>query len=148
MAVTNRALDTSEQKRAFSSSVGKKSAPNVTSSTCMIGVVPFRSELRNLTVAGFGLSGAPTAELRIQRFIPGAGGTLIAPGISLTVPEMGVSGPVSASLPASGSTLLNLLAGDMLVLLTGTANTSSDTMVVGYVLKALEDIKADFGSQT
>lgn len=148
MAISNRDLDTSEKKKAFSVTLGKKSNPNVTSSTLMLGTIPFRSELTALSVAGFGLSGAPQIELRIQRFIAGAGGTLMAPGISAIVPEMGVSGPVGVSLPASGNTLIQLLPGDQLVALTAVANTSTDSMTVGYVLKALQDFKADFGSAT
>lgn len=148
MAITNRDLDTSEQKRAFSVTIGKKSAPNITAATLMLGTVPFQSELKALSVVGFGLSGAPQAEFRIQRFIPGSGHTIIAPGITCIIPEMGVSGPVSVSLPAAGHSLLQLLAGDQLIALTGVANTSTDSMTVGYVLKALQDFKADYGSST
>ena len=148
MAISNRDLDTSEQKKAFSVTIGKKAAPNVTSATLMLGSVPFSSELKALSVVGFGLSGSPQVEFRIQRFIAGTGHTIIAPGVSVIIPEMGVSGPISASLPAAGSTLLQLLAGDQLIMFTAVANTSTDSLTVGYVLKALQDIKADFGSTT
>lgn len=148
MAITNRDLDVSEQKRAFSFSVGTKLAPNVAAATMCIGHVPFQSELKALNIAGHGFSGAPQVELRIQRFIAGAGFTMIAPGVSAIVPSMGVSGPVGVSLPAAGHSLIQLLAGDVLTLLTAVANTSTDTVTGGFVLKALQDFKADFGSST
>lgn len=148
MALSNRDKDVSEQKRSFLASIGNKANPVVTASTAMIGVVPFTSQLKALSISGYGTSGAPTVELRIHRFIPGAGATIIAPGVSSVVPSMGVSGPIGVSLPAPGSTLIQLLAGDGLFLLTGTANTSTDTLMVGITIQALQDFKADFGSST
>lgn len=148
MAITNRDLDVSEQKRTFSFSIGTKLAPNVTAATMCLGQVPYPSALVGLNLAGHGLSGAPQVELRIQRFIAGAGFTMLAPGVSAIVPSMGVSGPVGVSLPAAGHSLVQLLTGDVLTLLTAVANTSTDTVTGGFVLKALQDFKADYGSST
>lgn len=149
MPISNRDLDVSEQKKTFSFAHGRVAAPIVTSSTLILGTVPFPAALKALSVCGHGLSNAPTAELRVQRFIAGSGNTLIS-GIasSMIIPEWGTSGPLSASLVAAGSTLLQLLPGDNLILLTGTANTSANTLSGAFVLQALQDIRADLGSSS
>ncbi len=148
MGIANRDKDVSEQKQAFTVSLGNKLAPNVTSSTLIIGSVPFSSELSALSVVGLGLSGAPQLDFRIARFIPGGGHTVIAIGASCVLPSMGVSGPLGVSLPGSGNSLVQLLAGDQIIAFTAVANTSADTITVGYVLKALQDFKATYGSTT
>jgi hypothetical protein len=149
MGVSNRDLDVSEQKKALSAFIGTPAAPVVTGATVQMVEVPFQSELKAVSVVGFGFSGAPTAELKLHRFIPGSGATIITGlAASIIIPAMGVSGPLSMSLVAAGSTLLQCLAGDVLVFQTGTANTSTDRLGACFVLKALQDFKADFGSAT
>jgi len=64
---------------------------------------------------------------------------------SLTVPAFGTSGVASASLAAGGSTLLNLSAGQVLVVTTSGANTASDDLLVEVVLEKLQDIVSFYG---
>lgn len=154
MAISNRDLDVSEQKKSFSVTLsgslgGTTLSMFTTAATCQIMVVPFSAELKALTVSALGSSGALNGQVKIHRFIPGAGVTYITGiGASLTIPEFGTSGCLSASLVASGSTILNLLANDILFFHAGVANTAAQSVTFGVVLKALQDIKADFGSST
>lgn len=154
MPIVNRDLDVSEQKYVLSQTItsaqsGTTLAMFGNGVTCVVASVPCASELKAVNIAAFGLSGAPTAELKVHRFIAGAGITVIT-GLasSMIMQTFGTSGALSASLVASGSTLLNLLAGDQICLHAGTANTAADKVIVGVVLKALQDIISHYGSST
>lgn len=154
MALSNRDKDVSEQKQSYtvtkSGSLGGTTLSIfTTAATCQIMVVPYPAELKALSVSAQGCSGALNGQVKIHRFIPGAGVTYITGiGASLTIPEFGTSGSLSASLVASGSTILNLLSGDILFFHAGVANTAAESVTFGITLKALQDFKADFGSST
>ncbi len=154
MPISNRDLDASEQKKSFvvtrSGSLGGTTLSIFTTvATCQIMTVPFNSALNTLTASANGCSGVLNGEVKVHRFIPGAGVTYISGlGASMTIPEFGTSGIMSASLVAAGSTLLNLLAGDVLFFRAGVANTAAESVTFGITLKALQDFKADFGSTT
>lgn len=142
MAICNRGLDASEQKRTFSNSFPLTG----TGVTLPILMVPFNSELQAARLSAVGLSGAPTFDLRIQRFIAGAGVTILNPGTTtLTATAVGTSGIQTVLLAASGSSLVQLLAGDLLTLTTGAANTACAALSVAVVIQALQDIKTQFG---
>lgn len=142
MAIVNRTLDASEQRKSFTCNY----AATATGATIPVVMVPFNSTLDAVQLAAFGLSGAPTFDLRIQRFIVGTGLTVIAGGATTaTPPEFGTSGVLTMSLATSGSTLLNLLAGDVLTLTSGGSNTAVKSLSVGICIKAVQDIKTTNG---
>jgi hypothetical protein len=142
MAICNRGLDPSEQRHAVLESFG--AVP--TAATIMICAIPYNSELKAVKVAVSGLSGSPTYDLRIQRFIPGAGATVLNPGsTTLTGTAFGTSGIQSFLLQGAGGSLVQLLANDVLTITSATANTAVTNMAVGVVIQALQDIKTLFG---
>lgn len=151
MAVVNRTLDATEQRKIMSVAVsGTSGIPIITGTTLLIGVVPWPCTLDAGQLACFGQSGAPTVALAVQRFIPGTGATsyVIATGTSNLPPAFGTSGVgISAMiLPAAGSTLLNLLANDVLHLVVAGGAGAACTGIVGsLVLKPIQDIKTNFG---
>jgi hypothetical protein len=151
MAIVNRTQDASEQRKVFEvvfPKVAGASFNNIgTGVTCIVGLVPYACTLDAFQAAAFGISGAPTVQLNVDRFIAGAGFTtiILATGTSNVVPAFGTSGVGAAVLAASGSTLRNLIANDVLVLTTGGANAAANAIVAGVVLKPLQDIKTQFG---
>jgi len=143
MAIVNRSLDASEQRKAFTMNLQAVA----TGVTIQAMIVPYASVLEGVKVAAAGLSGSPTYDLRIWRFIAGTGVTTIAGGATtLTAVAVGTSGVQSMVLASSGSTLLNLLANDVITLTSGAANTAVTNLTVGIVVKAVQDIKTVYGA--
>lgn len=141
MAIVNRTLDPSQQQSELMSSYQL----TVTGATLQVAAIPYPAVLKAVKVAAIGLSGAPTLDLRIQRFIVGTGVTSIAGGATtLTETAWGTSGVQSMVLAASGSSLLNLQANDVIALATGVANTASSQSVVAVVIQATQDILSWF----
>lgn len=151
MAVVNRTLDATEQRKVGVIQWSNGVTLVGTGVTRVMGIVPWPSTLDAGQIAAFGLSGAPSYELSVNRFIIGSGFTtyVIAVGASNIPPAYGTSGVgISAMiLPASGSTLLNLQANDVLYLVSGVANTAATYLAVSLVLKPTQDIKYNFGLQ-
>lgn len=153
MPIVNRDLDVSEQKISssqtfFGAKDGTTLAVFASGETLLVYNVPLPSALKAVNVAAFGVSGTLTAELKVNRFIAGAGVTLITGlAATLTAQAFGTSGALNASLVASGSTLLNLLAGDQIVLIAGGGGAAARG-TVSVVVQALQDIVAHYGSST
>jgi len=145
MAIVNRTLDVSEQRKVFETKAGA-TATGITGIVC---VVPWPSTLVEGQIVAFGLSGAPAVALAVNRFIAGTGFTsiTIATGTSNLPPAYGTSGVGISGmiLPAAGSTLLNLLANDVLLYVTSVANTAVTGLAVDVVLAPVQDIKVHFG---
>lgn len=142
MAIINRTLDPSEQRRIIEQSYGAVA----TGATLHVAVVPYPAELQAAVMAVAGLSGSPTYDLRILRFIVGTGVTTFSPGTTtLTGAAVGTSGLQSFLLAANGSTLVALLANDVITVTSGAANTAVTNASFGVVLKALQDYKTSFG---
>ena len=145
MSVVNRTLDASEQRKTINVAYGAMA----TGVTSMVAVVPWPCVLEAGQIAAFGLSGAPSYALSLQRFIAGTGFTtiVIATGTSNLPPAFGTSGVGISGmiLPASGSTLLNLLANDVLALTSGVSNTAVTGLIVSLVLRPIQDQKVNFG---
>jgi hypothetical protein len=142
MAITNRALDASEQRKTFTAGVGLVG----TGSTTHCFVMPSAGTLEGVRMAAAGISGSPVAQVAVIRFIAGAGLTSIG-GVATTLAlqAVGTSGIQSVALAAAGSTLLNLMAGDVVAVgLTG-ANSAVATLTVAAVVKQTQDIKTQFG---
>jgi hypothetical protein len=150
MAIINRTLDASEQRKILSCSVnGSSGIAIITGSTAVLGIVPWPCTLDAGQIVAFGVSNAPTCALSVNRFIPGSGQTtyVIATGTSNLPPAFGTSGVGISGmiLPASGSTLLNLLANDVLQLTFAGTNAAATFLNVTLVLKPIQDQKVNFG---
>jgi hypothetical protein len=142
MAVVNRTFDASEQKRPLSFSY----AAVATGLTLQSVLVPYASTLNAVRVAAVGISGTPTLDMRVWRFIVGTGVTTIAGGATtLTMQAVGTSGVQAMVLAASGSTLLNLQAGDVITMTSGGANSAVAQLSGAVVIQALQDIRTTFG---
>jgi hypothetical protein len=143
MAVVNRTLDASEQKKVFSVAAGAVA----TGVTGILAVVPYASTLNAGAIQIFGISGAPNYSVVCNRFIAGAGVTAItvAVGTSNIPLAYGTSGSWSMVLPAAGSTLLQLQANDVLMYQSGVANSAVTGLNMAIVLQPIQDIKVQFG---
>ena len=107
--------------------------------------VPYTGQLLKCVVSAYGLSGAPTVGLQVQRFIVGSGLTTIPLNGSslLTISAYSTSGMLTATIPAAGNSLVQLLAGDQLQMVTSTANTAA-TYCVNSVVQCLQDYKTQY----
>lgn len=149
MGVTNRAKDASEQKDVYTWFSNQHGATTVnTGATAYIALMPYPGVVQSLRAAAVGLSGVPSLTFAVMR--GGSGGTLIAAGISaLMLVEIGATGVIGYSgLAATGSTLLNVQAGDLLHIATGVANTACRQLIVEVVVKKIQDIVSYNGVST
>lgn len=138
MGIINRTMDASEQKEAVKISV---IAP-VNGSEVLIPPFERNVTITDAKVSLLGISGAPTVHLRGLRFIAGTGGSSFAIGTSFAVTAFGTSGYLSYSLPASGSTLLNLQKGDCVsVIFGGGTGAACTTATLELVVQNVADIK-------
>jgi hypothetical protein len=152
MAIVNRTLDATEQRKILSQEYAATQLTN--GITNLVGIVPWPCTIDAAAVALYGVSGAPTAALFVGRFIAGTGYTAfaVATGSSNTPADYGVSGfganyATGMLLAASGSTLRNLLANDVLLYVTGGGTGAAAVIgTVSVVLRPLQDIKYNFGS--
>ncbi len=141
MAIGNRELDVSQQKDVYNWVSAAHGGTTVnTGATAWIGMVPYPGVIQSLRAVATGNSGLPSVALQIFR--AGAGGTTIACSIStLIMYEAGASVMVGYSgLAATGSTLLQVQAGDVLQFQTGVANTACGKLVLEVVVKKTQDI--------
>lgn len=148
MSVLNRTLDVSEQRKVFE--INLTSAFLTNGITSVIGVVPYASTLDSAQIAVTGTSGAPSYQINVDRFIPGTGFTtiILATGTSNTPPAFGTSGVGISGmiLATAGSTLLNLLPNDMLMLLAaGGVGAAAKAAAMAVVLLPIQDSKTHFG---
>lgn len=150
MAIVNRDLDPSQQRQTYqalldrtpsSISAGIANPGLSTGNTFLVCNIPFPSQLMAASEACYGTSGSPVHSLWIYRFA--AGFTSIAIGQTMAITAFGTSGIQGFSLFAA--TTFQLLAGDQLVLYTQASNAAVANAMVTVVVKALQDIKTDFG---
>lgn len=156
MAIVARDLDVSEKKDVltYTSQFGGQSLAlnggNViaTGTTLFMGMVPYPCTIQSGAVFALGISGAPQISLGLQRFAAGATNYTI--GISnMVLSAFGTSGVQGLSgLPVAGSTLLNLLQNDVIVVTTAGANTAITNLIVQLVVKKTQDIVAYQGVST
>jgi len=146
MSIINRELSHSEQRQVFQVATGAISTNGTSGVIC---AVPWPASLDAAQIMAFGLSGAPSVQLVVDRFIPGTGHTAFNVGGALTVPAFGTSGvgaqaTLGMSLQIIGSTLTSLLSGDVLMFQATGANTAVTDMVINVVLRPLSDIKKHY----
>lgn len=149
MALVNRDKDASEQKDVYqyvSNFVGSTTVS--TGATGWIAMMPYPGVIQSARLGAQGLSGAMQVALQVLRFA--SGGTTIAVSISNMVCfASGLSGVQGYSgLAATGSTLLNLQAGDILQFETSVANTAARVLLLEVVVKKSQDIVSYNGIST
>ncbi len=141
MAIVNRTLDPSQQQVMQVANYGAV----VTGATLHVAVIPSPSILKQIKIAVAGVSGTPTYDLRVLRFIVGSGVTSIAGGATtLTGTAVGTSGIQTLVLAAAGSSFLSLIAGDLLTLTSGGANSAVTNISVASVIQDTQDILSWF----
>lgn len=140
MGIVNRDKDVSEQQAIFEARV----QPAVTAATYILMVVPYQAQVMSAMQSVRGLSGAPNHSLWIQRFVAGSGVTSINIGASIVASAFATSAAQTFTLTSAATNLLQ--AGDLILLSTDAANTASAEVVVALSLKALQDIKTNFGA--
>ncbi len=133
MGIINRDLARSEKNNDETFVFGAL----VTGASALLKVVPFNALLTSVNVAAFGLSNSPIWSLEAFRFTS-AGLTTLTVGGTITLTAIGTSGCIGFSLAAPG---FSLLAGDVLVIRTGGANTATANSAVSVVMQPLADIK-------
>lgn len=137
MAICNRDLDLSQQNYlAF-----QNLAPTVTAKSDAVIVMPQAGTIQSLKLGAVGLSGSPTAQVAIRRFVVGAGQTLIPLGPALALQAVGTSGLQSYSFSLATSAL-TLQAQDAVVVTHGGANAACEQLNVALVIQATQDIKS------
>lgn len=141
MGIINRTNDVSEQKEAF---VVEVTNP-VNQQDILVKLVERACTITDAKVSLLGISGTPNVLLKVLRFAAGTGGSSFAVGTTFPVTAFGTSGALSVSLPATGSTLLNLQKGDALVVVAGGgASAASTALVLDIVVQNIQDIKTWF----
>lgn len=138
MGIINRTMDASEQKEAIKVVV----ASPINAMEVILPPMERACTVTDARVSLLGISGAPHIHLRALRFIAGTGGSSFAIGTSFVTTAYGTSGMMSYSLPAAGSTLLNLQKGDCLVVnFGGGSGAAATTACMEIVVQNVQDIK-------
>ena len=142
MGIVNRDLEVSQQMNIFTSSYSVLG----TSGVINLGQIPYSAQLMAVVTSAFSLSGSPITGVQVQRFIIGKGVTTFAVNGSslLTVTAYSTSGIQLQSLPAVGNSLVQLLSGDNVQLVTSGANTAA-SYNVSMVVQCLQDFQSQYG---
>ena len=147
MAIVNRDLDGSEQIRNLAAVVSTSVAASAAQSF-FVAQAPYPALLKTITVAPNTISGSPVVSASVKRFTS-AGATTIPVGSTLTLTAHGLSAAYqNVPLIYSGASTVQLLAGDVIVLnqeFSG-GNVAAGNAVVSVGVKALQDIKEEFGT--
>lgn len=140
MGIINRTLDVSEQKELVKTLVDD----TITGRVYPLYTAPRAQTITDARSTTIGLSGSPTAALYLHRFVVGTGAATYAIGGALTMAAFGTSGNQQFSLPAAGSSLLNLVAGDMVVAVMGGSNAAVQNQSIELVVQNVQDIQTWF----
>lgn len=148
MAVINANLDVSEQdrvlQRAISTSVGASAGSSFQ------GVqVPYPCTLKVVAAAANTVSGSPVVSVDVKRWSGAGVTTVLNLGSSLLLTAHGISTAYQTmSLAAGGSTLLQLQAGDVLVVNQNFSggNVGSFETIFTFIVQATQDIKNFYGT--
>lgn len=142
MAISNRDLDASEQRKIVHQVIGAIA----TGVTRYVMQVAQPCVLEQVRAAATGVSNAMTLQVSVDRFVPGAGLTNIAGmATALVLVNLATSGPQAAVLAASGSTLLALQSGDIVKVVSAVASGNATDLAVSLVLKSSQDIRSFYG---
>lgn len=142
MPIINREKDVAEQRVEISENIGLLA----TGVTRCIFLAPYMCEVSISKMSAIGISGTPTAQLSINRFLAGVGVTNISGGFSaVTLQAFGTSGALTVPQLAAGSSNIQLLVGDQLLLVSGGTNAAAADFEIFAAIKCLQDIKSHFG---
>ncbi len=135
MPIINRSCDDSQQKDVAHVQLGSVA----TGVTRHAVIVPYACVLDSLRYTAQGVSNAMQLAVEVIR---GAGSSGIPIGISnIVLQNRSTSGVVSVSiLPAAGSTLRQLVAGDVLQVISSVANGNATDLALEFVLEKVQDI--------
>lgn len=156
MAIVGRDLDVSERKVAFQwtsssnnvgQSIGGLNREYIGVSTLInMFMVPFSGTVIGGQIASFGNSGTPVLTFNVNRFTAGLTSWAFA-SMGLTV--YGTSGSQGLSgMLAAGNTLLNVVTGDLIQIVTSGANAGADSLFIELIIKKTQDIVAYAGAST
>lgn len=132
MGIVNRTNDASEQQWV----AGQNLTVTVTGKSDAVVHMPQAGTIIRGYVAGVGLSGTPTAQMAIRRFVVGAGQTLIPIGGALTVIACSTSGPLAYTFSTTA-----LTSGDTICVTHGGTNAGLEQLNVAIVIQSTQDIK-------
>jgi hypothetical protein len=138
MANLNRTDDISNQKQNFSAF--QINVPNLT--IFPVATIERGMVVTDCKVTMHGVSGTPALYLEVYRFQGSTGSASFIIGQSFVCQAFGTSGFLSYSLPASGSTLLNLMKGDVVVAVqAGGVGAATVITTVDLITQNLQDVK-------
>lgn len=142
--VLNRTNDASQQRQVYE----LKAGATATGVTAILAHIAYPCVAEAGQYAAFGLSGAPSYTVYVNRFVVGAGATAWAITGANVPPAYGTSGVLASgmSMLAAGNTLLNLMPNDVLMVQSGVANTSVTGLTANLVVRAIQDQKKYFGT--
>ena len=145
MAIVNRDKNVTEQIENFPARL--TTAGSSIAVTYHVAQAPFPGTLRYVEVAANAISNAPVLSVSVKRNTSGGVTTIPYVGTTLAVVAYGISYPYQGfSLAAPGSTLLNLLAGDVVVVVQEIGATMAVTdAVISVGIQATQDYKEHFG---
>lgn len=137
MGIVNRTMDESEQQE----SLKVNASTVVNTNERQVAIIERACVIQKVRSTCTGISGAPTGLIRVFR--GGGGGATFNVGLTFLIPAMGVSGAMAGlSLPAAGSTQLNLQKDDLVsVIFGGGTGAAFDHGTVDIVVKNIQDIK-------
>jgi hypothetical protein len=135
--IINQNLDISQQKTRIQSFISTA----VNGTTFMVGMVENQMTITDCKVAMNGVSGSPSVMLGVYRFTAASGAMSFIIGSSFVVTSFATSGYMSYSLPTTGSTLLNLQKGDILMCVQGGGTgAASASTIIDVIAKNVQDV--------
>jgi hypothetical protein len=148
MAICNRDKDVSEEKYDFESSFGAFSTGASNAAVVVpLATLPWPGTIQSARVAALGISGTPTLDFKVTRFIVGSGSTDISGGFTtLTLQAVGTSGVQTWVSAVATSSLLSLQTGDVIYGSFAGQDSAVTGLAVDVVIKATQDIRTFFGS--
>lgn len=137
MPIINQNLDISLQKLNIQNFVTNA----VNGTTFIVGIVENQMVITDCKVSMNGVSGVPSVMLGVYRFTAGSGAMSFIIGSSFAVTSYATSGYMSYSLPTTGSTLLNLQKGDIIMCVQGGGTgAASASTIVDVIAKNVQDV--------
>lgn len=133
MGIVNRSLDSTEQQSLVNVNIRE----TVTGESDNLAHMPQPVEIQSAKISAVTLSGSPTCQLQIRRFVAGAGETLIPLGAALALVAASTSGPQSYTFSSS-----SLQSGDVIAATHAGTNAAVAQLNVALVVKATQDIKS------
>jgi 3D (Asp-Asp-Asp) domain-containing protein len=141
MAICNRDLDQSQQLYVEKFMLGTVGV----GATVAVAYIASPSVLQKIAITGLGISGTPVYTPNVMRWTS-AGVTVFPVGSAVTLTgTYGLSGAGVSATFNSGSSLSQLQANDLLILVSSGANTNALQLIGDVVLQATQDIKTTFG---